>query len=69
MGDETRVVVERVSDRLELVRDRRALVEVVSVAVACHLCTQIKQGADADRALYELAFHYDRRHKGWTTDD
>lgn len=57
-------VLERVSDRMEIVVSTDG--EFVSVALACHLCSQVKQGSDADRALYELAFHYDRRHKGWT---
>lgn len=54
---------ERVSDRIEVIRDEG---QVVSVALGCHLCSQVKQGPTPERVLYELAFHYDRRHKGWT---
>jgi len=32
----------------------------------CHLCGKVKEGADERSALLKLAFHYDRRHKGWT---
>lgn len=77
MADEARVLkrVERVngsiydlerSKRVEILRDGESGA-AISVALACHLCSQVKQGADPDRVLYELAFHYDRRHKGWTT--
>lgn len=34
--------------------------------VTCHLCKKVKSADDEWRALYELAFHYDRRHRGWT---
>lgn len=33
---------------------------------SCHLCGKVKSASTEWRALYELAFHYDRRHKGWT---
>ena len=38
------------------------------VLVRCHLCGKYKggRGTSPDRALYLLAFHYDRRHRGWT---
>lgn len=41
------------------------------VMVQCHLCPKQKGGFGTTpaRALYELAFHYDRRHRGWTIDD
>lgn len=32
----------------------------------CHLCPKVKWAHSSWRALYELAFHYDRRHQGWT---
>jgi hypothetical protein len=35
----------------------------------CHICTKSKQANAAWRALYLLAFHYDRRHRGWTDSD
>lgn len=39
------------------------------VMVSCHLCGKRKGGAGTGpaRALYLLAFHYDRRHRGWTS--
>lgn len=38
------------------------------LAVKCHLCPKVKVAQDPWRALYLLAFHYDRRHPGWTHD-
>lgn len=35
---------------------------------SCHLCGKIKASATAERADYLLAFHYDRRHPGWTKE-
>lgn len=32
----------------------------------CHLCSTVKWATTSWRALYELAFHYDRRHQNWT---
>lgn len=32
----------------------------------CHLCSKVKESTTKQRVLYELAFHYDRRHQGWT---
>jgi hypothetical protein len=35
----------------------------------CHLCGKTKAGENAKRAEYLMAFHYDRRHKGWSKDE
>lgn len=32
----------------------------------CHLCSKTKEATSKRRVLYLLAFHYDRRHQGWT---
>lgn len=32
----------------------------------CHLCGKVKTATSDVRADYLLAFHYDRRHRGWT---
>ena len=58
--------LDRISDRIEVVWEGD---RAVSLARGCHLCSQVKQGPTPDRVLYELAFHYDRRHKGWTVAD
>ena len=34
----------------------------------CHICGHRKWASTPERATYLLAFHMDRRHKGWTTD-
>lgn len=36
------------------------------ILIRCGLCSHAKSG-ETRRALYEMAFHYDRRHQGWTT--
>lgn len=36
------------------------------INLTCHICGKVKSGLDFKRTLYELAFHYDRRHRGWT---
>lgn len=41
----------------------------MTYAFKCHLCGKVKTTPESEwRALYLLAFHYDRRHKGWTHD-
>lgn len=42
---------------------------LTGVAMTCHLCGKQKGGIGTtpDRAVYLLAFHYDRRHRGWTS--
>lgn len=35
----------------------------------CHLCGKTKGADDEWRANYVMAFHYDRRHGGWTRQD
>lgn len=62
MSDENKVL-DRVSEHVEILWDGD---DVVSAAFACHLCPTVKQSRNPDRALYELAFHYERRHPGWT---
>lgn len=32
----------------------------------CHICGHAKWASTPERATYMLAFHMDRRHKGWT---
>lgn len=42
------------------------LVPPVKSYAVCHLCGKRKEALSAVRAWYLLAFHYDRRHRGWT---
>ncbi len=42
------------------------IVEDVEYVFTCHLCQKEKRAPHEVRALYLLAFHYDRRHRGWT---
>lgn len=32
----------------------------------CHLCGKVKTAMTVQRVEYKIAFHYDRRHRGWT---
>ncbi len=34
--------------------------------LTCHLCHKVKDASTPGRAICLLAFHYDRRHRGWT---
>lgn len=34
--------------------------------VRCHICGKVKDSSNDAIALHKLAFHYDRRHRGWT---
>ena len=36
------------------------------VVMRCHICGKEKEAESYDRATYLIAFHYDRRHPGWT---
>jgi len=38
-------------------------------AFKCHLCGKEKWSISEVNALRMLAFHYDRRHRGWTNPD
>lgn len=40
-----------------------------SFSFKCHLCGKVKEASTEWRALYTLAFHYDRRHNGWTHEE
>jgi hypothetical protein len=57
---------EQLAEELLRTRARVEELEGAQHSRRCHICGKEKEAENAARADYLLAFHYDRRHPGWT---